>query len=275
MLEVLKSLEELLDARATCDTDDGLALYKIALVPTMGALHDGHISLIKRAKELGQVCFVSIFVNPLQFGPNEDFNNYPKSLEEDIAKCKELGVDYVFVPKESDIYPAGRENTKIVKGDDDLSHRLCGRSRVDHFDGVCTVVKRLFELVRPHIGVFGEKDYQQLLIIKAMVKEYDMDIEIVNCPTIREASGLAMSSRNKYLSESERELASNIYKELKIIRVEIKNASDLEARKNYLGFAKHQLESLGIQIEYLEEFKSRIFVAAKIGKARLIDNIAL
>jgi pantoate--beta-alanine ligase len=184
----------------------------IGLVPTMGALHEGHLRLIDAAKQKADVVIVSIFVNPAQFGPNEDFAKYPRTLETDIAACEKRGADIVFTPKATDIYPPGY-STYVTE--ERLSKGLCGISRPGHFRGVCTVVNLLFNITRPDFAVFGQKDAQQVATIKKMVADLWLPVEIVVAPTLREADGLAMSSRNQYLSEEQRVEAAKIYRALR------------------------------------------------------------
>ena len=174
---------------------------RIAFVPTMGALHEGHVTLLREARRLGQRLALSIFVNPTQFGPNEDLARYPRDLQGDLAKAASAGTDVAFVPEARDVYPAGFQTTVQVA---ELERGLCGPFRPGHFAGVATVVCKLFNVVRPDVAVFGEKDYQQLAIVRRMVTDLDMGVEIVGIPTVREADGLAMSSRNAYLSPAER-----------------------------------------------------------------------
>ncbi len=172
---------------------------QIALVPTMGCLHEGHISLIQKAKRLADIVVVSIYVNPLQFGANEDLDNYPKPLEQDLSACEAEGVDFVFTPEQ--LYPEG--SIQVGLHVNDLSQNLCGVSRPSHFDGVVTVVNILFNIVRPHLAIFGEKDFQQLTIIQRMVSDLYMGIEVIGAETVRETDGLAKSSRNRYLNDDE------------------------------------------------------------------------
>ena len=200
----------------------------ISFVPTMGALHEGHLSLMRAAKKKGNFLVVSIFVNPTQFGPNEDFNKYTRDLDGDIKKISDIGVDAVFVPDEDEIYPEGFE-TYVEVGE--LQKPLCGKFRPGHFKGVATVVLKLFNIVKPDIAIFGEKDYQQLLIIKKMVRDLHLKIEIVGMPIIREKDGLALSSRNAYLSDEDRAralaLSESLHKIEKRYKEGNKNISDL------------------------------------------------
>jgi len=257
-LKLITSLEEMHKLRADYQSQ-GLA---VALVPTMGALHEGHLSLVKQAKELAPIVGISIFVNPLQFAPGEDYNKYPRTLASDLEQLAALNIAFVFAPEAQEVY--AKEPEKI-KAQEDLANCLCGLTRPGHFDGVCTVVKILFDIIRPNFAVFGEKDFQQLKIIEAMVKEYNIPVKIIPGAIVREENGLAMSSRNKYLSDADRKVAANLYKALQAIQ---KNPETLQAEKT-------KLENLGIQVEYLEIQFGRIFIAARLGSTRLIDNITI
>lgn len=231
----------------------------LGFVPTMGALHEGHLSLVKLALENADKCIVSIFVNPTQFAPHEDFDAYPRTLEKDVAQLEAAGAHLVYAPCEPDIYPNGKD-TNITPGS--AAQGLESDFRPHFFGGVVNVVFRLFEHVRPDIAVFGEKDYQQLMVIKEMVTDYALPIRIIGAPIIRDEYGLALSSRNAYLSESERATARQLNK---IIR----NASisgRTEAALLEAGFDK---------IDYVAERWNRRLAAVWIGKTRLIDNIRL
>lgn len=257
---------------------------RISLVPTMGALHEGHINLINEGRNRGDVLVVSIFVNPTQFGPNEDFTNYPRDLEGDLSKIEDLGVDIVFAPNLEEIYPEGFQTYVEVK---DLQEHLCGRFRPGHFRGVATVVLKLFNIVKPQVALFGEKDYQQLKIIQRMVKDLNLEVEVIGYPIVREKDGLALSSRNVYLLMNERNSASQVSKALR----EIKRKFDMGCRNTNLmvEFGKKILEETGINdIDYLEicdpetleskELAGRgdlLAVAVRIKGTRLIDNIRL
>ena len=256
----------------------------ITLVPTMGALHEGHMNLINEARKRGDVLVVSIFVNPTQFGPNEDFTNYPRDLEGDLRKIENLGVDIIFAPTQEEIYPVEFQTYVEVK---ELQEHLCGHFRPGHFRGVATVVLKLFNIVKPHVALFGEKDYQQLKIIQKMVKDLNLEVEVIGYPTVRDEDGLALSSRNLYLSPNERNSASNVSKALR----EIKRKFDMGCRNTKLmvDYGKTILEEAGINnIDYLEicdsetlenkELASRgdlLAVAVRIKGTRLIDNIRL
>jgi pantoate--beta-alanine ligase len=230
----------------------------ISFVPTMGALHAGHMSLIERAKEDGAEVVVSIFVNPTQFNDPKDLQRYPRPIENDLAMLREAGVSAVFLPKAQEIYSDGYRFEIREKG---MTQILCGPTRAGHFEGVLTVVMKLFQMVRPTRAYFGEKDYQQLRLIQDMTKAFFLGIDIVPVPTVREADGLAMSSRNALLSAEERERAPLIYKVLKTA----KSIDD----------ARERLEAAGFRVDYVEEHWGRRFAAAFLGSVRLIDNVAL
>lgn len=262
----------------------------IGIVPTMGALHKGHLSLIKKAKETCDKVVVSVFVNPIQFGPSEDFDKYPRTLEADLKLCEQEGVDIVFAPNAAEMY--GDIGNRL--SNDTLTYvcppffyvnKLCGKSRVGHFDGVCTVVLKLFNIVQPDYGFFGQKDAQQVIIIKKMVKDLNVPIEIIQCPIVREESGLALSSRNKYLSEEGKKDALVLSKILNNIKACYhKGITDTEALKetaySYLN-DKHELEYLELlDKNTLEEKKQAdndtiALIACRVDGVRLIDNIYL
>ena len=254
---------------------------RIALVPTMGFFHEGHLELMRIARELSDIVVVSIFVNPTQFGPNEDFESYPRDMESDLAKAEERRVDFVFAPSVDEMYPNGSQ-TKIMV--EKVTKHLCGLSRPGHFEGVTTVVAKLFNIAKPHIAIFGEKDYQQLTVIRRMAKDLDMDIRIVGVPTLREPDGLAMSSRNSYLNRDERVSALSLNKSLDLAedlckqgeRGVFKIREALEAlilshphtAVDYISICDPQtLENL----ENLEK-EALVALAVKVGKTRLIDN---
>ena len=255
----------------------------IALIPTMGCLHEGHMSLIRKARQMADIVVVSIYVNPLQFGPNEDLDRYPRTFENDARLCADAGVDFIFHP--SSLYP--KSGPKVTVKATKLSECLCGESRPGHFDGVVTVVNILFNIVQPDIAIFGEKDWQQLAIIKRMVSDLQMPIEIIGCPTLRESDGLALSSRNRYLSASERVIALAISKSLIAMQQMAANGeSDIEAMK---AVATGILHNAGITADYLDirsasslkikrklnRQPARAFIAAKVGNTRLIDNMPI
>lgn len=259
---------------------------KVGLVPTMGALHEGHLSLIKKAKSECDKVVVSVFVNPIQFGPSEDFDKYPRTLEADTKLCDGEGVDIVFAPSANEMYGGGRlsnDTLTYVCPPYFFVDKLCGKSRVGHFDGVCTVVMKLFNIVQPDCAFFGQKDAQQVIIIKKMVNDLNIPIEIVQCPIVREESGLALSSRNKYLSDEGKKDALVLSQILNNIKSCYKRGiTDIEALKetaySYLT-EKHDLEYLEIlNRNTLEEEKnannhSIVLIACRVDGVRLIDNI--
>ncbi len=254
---------------------------KIGFVPTMGFLHEGHLSLVRKAKELSDKLVVSIFVNPIQFGPSEDFNKYPRDIERDCMLLEKEGVDVVFIPDAKEMYPEGFQTyvevTELTKG-------LCGAFRPGHFRGVTTVVLKLFNIVKPDIAIFGEKDYQQLQVIKRMVKDLNLDVEVVGAPTVREPDGLAMSSRNTYLSEKERESALSLYRALSLAQelVEKGVLSVQKLKKELKDFIESYPYTKVQYIEFVdpenlkpvEEIKAPTLcaLAVFVGNARLIDN---
>ena len=258
---------------------------RIVLVPTMGNLHDGHLSLLKKARDSADYVVATIFVNPFQFGENEDFDSYPRTLEPDLRRLEAMDCDLVFIPKSKDVYPRGAEQATRVEVPG-LSSILCGQQRPGFFRGVATVVNILFNMVRPDAAVFGEKDYQQLLVIRRMVEDLRMTIEILVGETVREPDGLAMSSRNVYLTPAERILAPMIYRQLEKVRDNLlAGERDFEAA---CMRAREALRSAGFKPDYLEVRRAedlgvpqavddplRVLAAAWLGKARLIDNIAV
>lgn len=261
----------------------------VGLVPTMGALHNGHLSLIKKAVEKCDKVVVSVFVNPIQFCPGEDLDKYPRTLEADQKLCESNGVNIVFAPTPSEMYGDCQMRTNdfltYVIPPFFYVNKLCGKSRVGHFDGVCTVVNKLFNIVQPDFAFFGQKDAQQLIIIKKMVKDLNIPVEIIPCPIVREESGLALSSRNKYLSEEDKIQALALSKILNNIKnCYKKGITDVEALKEtayqFLN-DHHELEYLEfMNEENLDEMTTaddhtRVFIACKVGGVRLIDNILL
>lgn len=260
---------------------------RIALVPTMGNLHDGHLELVNIAKRHADIVVVSIFVNPTQFGVGEDFDSYPRTLDDDVAKLATVGADYVFAPTIDEMYPILPPPTSVRAGE--ITSQLCGQSRPHHFDGVGIVVSKLFNIVQPDVAVFGQKDYQQLAIIKQLVRDLSYQIEIVGAPIIRAADGLALSSRNQYLSASERQIAPILQQELQYLAKQIGDTQQpLEA---LLAASRERITNAGFIIDYLEvknaeltavdykEINSSahkqdwvILVAAWLGRARLLDN---
>ena len=229
----------------------------VGFVPTMGALHEGHASLIRAARKDNDRVVLSIFVNPTQFNNPDDLKNYPKTWDSDLATARKNGVDVIFAPDSMDeMYP---DQYRYQLTEKEFSKELCGAHRPGHFDGVLTVVMKLFQLVRPHRAYFGEKDHQQLTLIQGMIDAFFMPVELVSCKTLREKSGLAMSSRNVRLTASELELAPKLYE---TITTE-KNAEEATEKLNKMGF----------QVEYLVDRGHRRYVAAHLGSVRLIDNV--
>ena len=257
---------------------------RVAFVPTMGALHEGHLSLVREGKRVAESVVVSIYVNPTQFGPNEDLARYPRDVEGDLAKLSSAGADAVFMPDDDAMYPAGAQTFVTVEK---ISKPLCGLSRPGHFRGVATVVAKLFMMVEPDVAIFGEKDFQQLALIRTMVRDLSVPVEIVGCPIVREKDGLAMSSRNAYLSKEERAAALSLSRSLGIARA-MANAGERDAAK-ILAAVRKEIEGTGLaRIDYaeivdpetLDTLKeilrpSLLALAVFFGKTRLIDNALL
>lgn len=267
---------------------------RIALVPTMGNLHDGHLELVEIAKQHADIVVVSIFVNPTQFGVGEDFDSYPRTLNDDVAKLATVGADYVFAPSIDEMYPVLPPPTTIRAGV--ITEQLCGKTRPTHFDGVGIVVAKLFNIVQPNVAVFGQKDYQQLAIIKQLVRDLSYPIEIIAAPIVRAADGLALSSRNQYLTADERKTAPILHAELKRLAKQlITNEPNNQGFDELLKATCERLSEAGFIIDYLEiktdqlhdisdmendAFKKGrpvaqpliIIVAAWLGRARLLDN---
>ncbi len=256
----------------------------IALVPTMGALHEGHLSLLRKARIDGDVLIISIYVNPTQFGPGEDYRRYPRDFDRDIKLATKAGVDIIFAPEDGEVYPDGFKTSVRVA---ELEERLCGASRRGHFQGVCTVVAKLFNIIRPDYAYFGQKDAQQAQIIKKMVADLNMGVGIVVLPTVRDKDGLALSSRNSYLNPTERQAGLVLYKSLQLAR-ELICAGERQAET-----IKQQMQDL-IRVEELAQLEyvsvcepdnmtelaaiqpdTLIALAVRIGKTRLIDNLLL
>jgi pantoate--beta-alanine ligase len=255
----------------------------IAFVPTMGNLHEGHLKLVKEAQKKASKVVVSIFVNPLQFGPDEDLDAYPRTLQQDQDSLKALGVDLLFMPKAEDIYSRGLEQQTFVEVPG-LSYMICGASRPGHFRGVATIVCKLFNMVQPNHAFFGEKDFQQLQVIKAMVTDLSMNLSIHGVATERDQSGLALSSRNGYLRPEQRQIAPNLYKEICILAEAI--TSGRRDFRQLIATTKNNLSALGFNPDYIElrsadtlmqvghEDKELVILAAAfLGKTRLIDNL--
>ncbi|NTU47538.1 MAG: pantoate--beta-alanine ligase [Syntrophobacteraceae bacterium] len=257
---------------------------RIALVPTMGYFHEGHLTLMRAVRNHGDVLVISIFVNPAQFGPNEDLDRYPRDLERDLRLARELGVDVAFVPRTQEIYPDGYQTFVEVK---EITQVLCGKSRPVFFRGVATVVAKLFNIVKPHAAIFGEKDFQQLMTIRRMVADLNMDVEILGHPTVREADGLAMSSRNAYLSPDQRVAARRLSQSLKEAQVLVDKG---ERRADAIMNRVREVLAEGddVRIDYAELRDPQTFeevsqvsaptllaLAVFVGMARLIDNCVL
>lgn len=257
----------------------------IAFVPTMGNLHQGHLNLVRAAKKHADIVVVSIFVNPMQFGPDEDLDAYPRTLKDDAGLLEELGVNALFVPKVSDIYARGLEQQTFVEVPG-ISYMICGASRPGHFRGVATIVCKLFNMVQPNLAFFGEKDFQQLQVIKAMVTDLSMNLRVIGVSTTRELDGLAMSSRNQYLTTQQRDIAPVLYAKLQIIAEAIK-----QGRRDFSALVaqcKAELVEQGFNPDYIEIRSAEallppghedtnlvVLAAAFMGKTRLIDNIQI
>lgn len=252
----------------------------IGLVPTMGYLHEGHASLIRRCREENDIVVVSDFVNPTQFGPNEDLEAYPRDFDRDSALCESIGADLIFCPSPAEMYHDPHAFVSI----DTLSDTLCGKTRPIHFKGVCTVVSKLFNIVKPDRAYFGQKDAQQLAIIRRMVRDLNMDIEIVGCPIVREEDGLAKSSRNTYLNEEERKAALILSKAVFLGKKMVEDGETSAAAVKEAMIKKIESEPMakidyveavdGLSMQPVEEIKAPVLVAMAvyIGKTRLIDN---
>jgi pantoate--beta-alanine ligase len=255
----------------------------VALVPTMGALHAGHLSLVKLAKSRCDRAVASIFVNPIQFGPREDFKTYPREEAADLDKLAKAGADLVFIPDTTEMYPEGfTTHVKVF----DLTDDLCGAARPNHFEGVATVVTKLLLQAAPDIAVFGEKDYQQLLVIRRLVRDLNIPVEIVGGPIVREADGLALSSRNIYLSPTERKAAPLLHQTIEEVAADLARGEGADAAALAGRF---KLEAAGFRIDYVavrdpDTLKplsgpvkpgARVLVAAYLGKTRLLDNVAV
>ncbi len=252
MTQVIKQIREWKEVR------NSLQKKSIGFVPTMGALHEGHLSLIRKSVSDNDITVVSIFVNPTQFNDKNDFENYPVTFESDLAKLESEKVEYLFYPEYKEIYS---DDFRYEINEKEFSKKLCGAHRPGHFTGVLTIVMKLLNIIKPTKAYFGEKDYQQYLLIKGMAEAFFLDCEIIPLPLIREKDGLAMSSRNKLLTEKERKLAPRFYHWLK---------SD-----NSIDTIKDKLEEEGFKIDYIEEIDERRFGAVHLGKVRLIDNVEI
>ncbi len=275
-MRVVRTLEEMRQARAALTGSVGF-------VPTMGYLHEGHLSLVRRARSECQHVVVSIFVNPTQFGPGEDYQRYPRDEARDLALLEREGVDLVFVPSAAEMYPEGFATWVEVSGP--LTERLEGASRPGHFRGVATVVLKLFNLVQPHRAYFGEKDAQQLRVVRRMVSDLNLPVEIVPCPTVREPDGLAMSSRNVYLSPEERTQALALSRALELARRLVREEGLRDAAELRRRLEDFLRRSPGVALDYVSvahpetlaeleriEGPALVLLAARVGPARLIDN---
>ncbi|CAG69760.1 MULTISPECIES: pantoate--beta-alanine ligase [Acinetobacter] len=252
----------------------------IGFVPTMGNLHQGHLNLVREAKKLCDIVVVSIFVNPIQFGEGEDFENYPRTLEQDSHLLADVGCDIIFAPSVEQMYGKHPRLTNISVAD--ITDDLCGQSRPGHFDGVAVVVTKLFNIVQPNVAFFGQKDYQQLAVIRQLVQDLNLPIDIIGVPIARDHDGLALSSRNGYLSEAERQIAPTIYQSLKLAEQQLHQGVELV---DVLDELKFRLTAAGFVVDYVEARQPNLqpiaqfdrdlvlFVAAKLGKTRLIDNL--
>lgn len=282
----MQTLNQVKYLRAALNADKNRG-SKIVLVPTMGNLHEGHLQLVRRAREVADIVVVSIFVNPMQFGASEDLDSYPRTLTEDQDKLDAENVDYLFIPSVEEMYPNGIDNHTTV-ANANLSNMLCGIHRPGHFQGVCTVVNKLLNLVQPSVAVFGEKDFQQLAIIKRMVSDLCMPIDIVGVPTARAHDGLALSSRNQYLSSIDRAKAATLYETLQATRDNIKTGS--RQYRSLCETAKIHLNAAGFEVDYFDirdqnnlhlldnnadNKKIAILMAATLGNTRLLDNILI
>lgn len=272
---VLRTRADLWEAR-------GRLTGRVAVVPTMGALHDGHVSLIRAGRQVADAVIVTIFVNPLQFGPGEDLDHYPRDLGSDLALCAREGVEVVFAPTVADMYPQGEPAVRVVAGP--LGGRFEGSSRPGHFDGVLTVVLKLLHLTQPQVAVFGEKDAQQLVLVRQMVADLDLPVQVLGVPILREPDGLAMSSRNRYLEDEQRVAATGLRKALLAGA-----AAGGAGSAAVLAAARDSLSSAhGVRLDYLrlvtpgfddvplaQHGPALLLVAAYVGSTRLIDNIAV
>lgn len=258
---------------------------RLALVPTMGFLHEGHLSLMREAGRRADLAAASIFVNPAQFGPKEDLGRYPRDLEGDLAKCAGAGVRAVLAPEPSEVYPQGYQTYVDVT---QLSRGLCGDRRPGHFRGVATVVTKLLCIFRPHLALFGEKDYQQLQVIRALSRDLNLGVEVVGMPTVREPDGLAMSSRNAYLSPEERRRALALHRGM--VKARERARAGAKDTRELVGLVRSELAAEGLREDYVEivdagtleplaslseDRPARVLVAAFVGSTRLIDNLPL
>jgi pantoate--beta-alanine ligase len=280
-VELIRTREELKEALINWRHHD----EHVALVPTMGNLHQGHASLVDVAREHADRVVVTVYVNPTQFGAGEDFAEYPRTLERDTRRLRKVRADVLFVPDDATMYPFGHECGTVISVPC-LTEDFCGASRPGHFDGVTTVVSRFFALVQPDVAVFGQKDYQQQLVIRYLVEDLSLPIRIVTAPTVREDDGLAMSSRNAYLSDEERLVAPRLYQVLTALGAELQTGTRDFAALETRG--RTELEAAGFRLDYLAIRRAQnlavpdrdcdelvVLAAAFLGKARLIDNVVV
>jgi len=280
-VQIVRSREELMETLTQWRDQD----EHVALVPTMGNLHQGHVSLVELAREHAERVVVSVYVNPTQFGPGEDYDEYPRTLERDTRRLKQVRADLLFVPSDETVYPFGHECATVVSVPG-LTENFCGAVRPGHFDGVTTVVARLFALVQPDVAVFGQKDFQQQLVIRHMTEDLSLPIRIITAPTVREADGLAMSSRNAYLTDEERAIAPRLHEVLASIGQTLQ-----DGKRDFAGLeteGREALESSGFRLDYLAIRRAEnlagpdrdcdelvVLAAVHLGKARLIDNVVV
>lgn len=279
-MEIIRSLDWMKQTARAAE----MAGRVIGFVPTMGALHEGHLSLVRTAQQMCSPVIVSIFVNPAQFAPGEDFEKYPQNLERDCTMLEERGVDYVFAPQGMEIYPSGFCASVHVSG---LSEKWEGRVRPGHFQGVCTIVLKLFEIVRPRFAFFGRKDAQQARIIQQMTRDLNLDVEIVVCPVVREQDGLALSSRNAYLNSAERQAATALYRSLDAARKKIgageRSSAELLSAMNSVIHAEPRakidyaalVDAGSLEPVDFVRGSCLLLIATRIGSTRLIDNMLI
>ncbi|SFU00880.1 pantoate--beta-alanine ligase [Halomonas saccharevitans] len=278
----MRTLHEIAPLRETLDEARRRG-QRIALVPTMGNLHEGHLALVAEARRRGDIVVATIFVNPLQFGPGEDLDAYPRTLAEDQAKLQAAGCDLLFAPETTTLYPRGlNAQTRVCVPE--VSEGLCGGDRPGHFDGVATVVTMLFQLAQPDVACFGEKDYQQLAVIRRLVADLHLPVEIIGVPIVRAEDGLALSSRNGYLDGAQRSVAPTLYATLGALREALENGAaphetlnDGLARLKDAGFAPDYLELRAADLGPVEATtrEAVLLAAARLGPTRLIDNLSL
>ncbi len=278
-MRVIETVSEMLHISSQWDNNQ-----VIGFVPTMGALHQGHLALVKESKKQSDLTIVSIYVNPSQFGPNEDFDKYPKTFEADSKLLEALDVDYIFLPNDKEMYPQGYNTWVEVN---ELTSVLCGAKRPGHFRGVCTIVLKLVNIVRPSLMFMGEKDFQQVAVLKTMLKDLNILTKIVACPIVRDVDGLALSSRNKYLNDSDRTIAPTIYKTLLKAKEAFYN-NELDTLEQLASYVENELDLTRFIIDYIEivdsgdlkrrkyiEKGNRLLIAVYLGQTRLIDNIEI